>query len=153
MLIHGTLIALSSYKYMATLIKNLSLSLSTGKWKWKWQKASSSWSWLCFCYPQHKAGRCQPQIGNKLMTLRYHFLHRQVFYPRKILVLLAFYCFGGKIFLYSCIFDLCSLQESSFTDEDECKGLDGEECLIKRSLVAHTDYIYAQRNVGPWYFF
>ncbi|MBA0648090.1 hypothetical protein Gotur_006842 [Gossypium turneri] len=42
-----------------------------------------------------------------------------------------------------------SSPESSFTDDDECKGLNGEECLIKRSLIAHTDYIYTQRNVGP----
>ncbi|XP_022775744.1 phytosulfokines 3-like [Durio zibethinus] len=38
--------------------------------------------------------------------------------------------------------------ESSFID-DECKGLDGEECLIRRSLAAHTDYIYTQENVAP----
>ncbi|GMI75290.1 phytosulfokine 4 precursor [Hibiscus trionum] len=38
--------------------------------------------------------------------------------------------------------------ESSFID-DECKGLDGEECLVKRSLAAHTDYIYTQQNIVP----
>ncbi|MBA0555906.1 hypothetical protein Golob_026054 [Gossypium lobatum] len=42
-----------------------------------------------------------------------------------------------------------SSPESSFTDDDECKSLNGEECLIKRSLIAYTDYIYTQRNVGP----
>ncbi|OMO72200.1 Phytosulfokine [Corchorus olitorius] len=43
-----------------------------------------------------------------------------------------------------------SSTESSLNDEEmNCKGLDGEECLIKRSLVAHTDYIYTQENAGP----
>lgn len=55
-----------------------------------------------------------------------------------------------QLHLCSLFFVLRSfLQESSFTDDDECKGLNGEECLIKRSLIAHTDYIYTQRNVGP----
>ena len=43
---------------------------------------------------------------------------------------------------------LTNLQESSLND-DECKGLDGEECLIRRSLAAHADYIYTQENVAP----
>ncbi|KAL4362811.1 hypothetical protein GQ457_04G010550 [Hibiscus cannabinus] len=38
--------------------------------------------------------------------------------------------------------------ESSVTDDD-CNGLDGEECLVKRSLAAHTDYIYTQQNIVP----
>ncbi|KAE8685730.1 Phytosulfokine [Hibiscus syriacus] len=38
---------------------------------------------------------------------------------------------------------------SGLVDDEECKGLDGEECLVRRSLVAHTDYIYTQRNIGP----
>ncbi|KAE8730032.1 Phytosulfokines 1 [Hibiscus syriacus] len=38
--------------------------------------------------------------------------------------------------------------ESSLVD-DECKGLDGEECLVQRSLAAHTDYIYTQQNIVP----
>ncbi|GMI89699.1 phytosulfokine 4 precursor [Hibiscus trionum] len=33
--------------------------------------------------------------------------------------------------------------------EDECKGLDGEECLMRRSVVVHTDYIYTQINIRP----
>ncbi|XWS23032.1 hypothetical protein CRYUN_Cryun29cG0086500 [Craigia yunnanensis] len=41
-----------------------------------------------------------------------------------------------------------SSPESSLND-DECKRLDGEECLIMRSLAAHTDYIYTQENVAP----
>ncbi|EOY01523.1 hypothetical protein QUC31_013742 [Theobroma cacao] len=41
-----------------------------------------------------------------------------------------------------------SLPESSYSD-DECKGLDGEECLIRRSLAAHTDYIYTQEKDEP----
>ncbi|XP_022726912.1 phytosulfokines-like [Durio zibethinus] len=41
-----------------------------------------------------------------------------------------------------------SSPESSFID-DECKSLDGEECQIRRSLAAHTDYIYTQENNAP----
>ncbi|XWS34255.1 hypothetical protein CRYUN_Cryun21dG0024600 [Craigia yunnanensis] len=41
-----------------------------------------------------------------------------------------------------------SSPETSLNDDD-CKGLDGEECLIRRSLAAHTDYIYTQENVAP----
>ncbi|KAL4281901.1 hypothetical protein GQ457_03G011420 [Hibiscus cannabinus] len=40
------------------------------------------------------------------------------------------------------------LQESSYID-DVCKGLDGEDCLVNRSLSAHTDYIYTQQNIVP----
>lgn len=29
-------------------------------------------------------------------------------------------------------------------DDDACKGLKSEECLMRRSMVAHTDYIYTQ---------
>ncbi|PON74613.1 Phytosulfokine [Parasponia andersonii] len=30
-------------------------------------------------------------------------------------------------------------------EEDGCKGLESEEnCLIRRSMAAHTDYIYTQ---------
>ncbi|XWS69563.1 hypothetical protein CRYUN_Cryun04dG0189700 [Craigia yunnanensis] len=41
-----------------------------------------------------------------------------------------------------------SSPEPSFIDDD-CKSLDGEECLIRRSLAAHTDYIYTQENIAP----
>ncbi|KAH0991232.1 hypothetical protein GBA52_002715 [Prunus armeniaca] len=36
-------------------------------------------------------------------------------------------------------------------DDDACKGLNSEECLIRRSMVAHTDYIYTQdiSSTGP----
>ena len=27
---------------------------------------------------------------------------------------------------------------------EECEGEEGEECLMRRTLVAHTDYIYTQ---------
>ena len=32
-------------------------------------------------------------------------------------------------------------------DDDDCRGLGSEECLIRRSTLAHTDYIYTQ-DVG-----
>ncbi|XVE85668.1 hypothetical protein DITRI_Ditri17bG0109300 [Diplodiscus trichospermus] len=41
-----------------------------------------------------------------------------------------------------------SSPESRLND-DECQGVDGEECLIRRSLAAHTDYIYTQENDAP----
>ncbi|KAL6192954.1 hypothetical protein ACLB2K_034039 [Fragaria x ananassa] len=31
-----------------------------------------------------------------------------------------------------------------YDDDDACKGLKSEECLMRRSMVAHTDYIYTQ---------
>ncbi|MBA0765666.1 hypothetical protein Gotri_014825 [Gossypium trilobum] len=33
--------------------------------------------------------------------------------------------------------------------DEECKGLDEDACLVKRSLAAHTDYIYTQQNIVP----
>ncbi|KAG6509017.1 hypothetical protein ZIOFF_034404 [Zingiber officinale] len=35
---------------------------------------------------------------------------------------------------------------SSFHEEFCGKGVDEEECLMRRTLVAHTDYIYTQGN-------
>ncbi|WOL10912.1 phytosulfokines-like [Canna indica] len=38
-------------------------------------------------------------------------------------------------------------QENSFKRADEgCEGLAEEKCLMRRTLVAHTDYIYTQGN-------
>ncbi|KFK34247.1 hypothetical protein AALP_AA5G120100 [Arabis alpina] len=31
-------------------------------------------------------------------------------------------------------------------EEESCKGIGEEECLIRRTLVAHTDYIYTQNH-------
>ncbi|XVF43326.1 hypothetical protein PTKIN_Ptkin02bG0031800 [Pterospermum kingtungense] len=43
-----------------------------------------------------------------------------------------------------------SSPESSLIGDDGCKSMDGdEECLIRRSLAAHTDYIYTQENDSP----
>ncbi|KAL9691542.1 hypothetical protein QQ045_011966 [Rhodiola kirilowii] len=33
--------------------------------------------------------------------------------------------------------------------EDRCEGLSEDECLMRRSLVAHLDYIYTQKNNHP----
>ncbi|XP_073059869.1 phytosulfokines-like [Primulina eburnea] len=30
--------------------------------------------------------------------------------------------------------------------ENSCKGIGDEECLMRRSLAAHIDYIYTQQN-------
>ncbi|KAJ7953991.1 phytosulfokines 3-like [Quillaja saponaria] len=44
-----------------------------------------------------------------------------------------------------------SPEQPSIDDEgdDGCKGLESEECLIRRSMVAHIDYIYTQDIKGP----
>ncbi|KAE8657394.1 Detected protein of unknown function [Hibiscus syriacus] len=41
-----------------------------------------------------------------------------------------------------------STESMSFID-GECGGLNDEECMIRRSLAAHTDYIYTQENDAP----
>lgn len=33
--------------------------------------------------------------------------------------------------------------------EDRCEGLGEEECLMRRTLEAHLDYIYTQRHKQP----
>ncbi|MBA0851449.1 hypothetical protein Goshw_020012 [Gossypium schwendimanii] len=30
--------------------------------------------------------------------------------------------------------------------EDSCEGVEEEECLMRRTLAAHTDYIYTQNH-------
>ncbi|KAF9621124.1 hypothetical protein IFM89_016618 [Coptis chinensis] len=30
--------------------------------------------------------------------------------------------------------------------DQSCEGIGEEECLMRRTLVAHTDYIYTQKN-------
>ncbi|KAL4638396.1 hypothetical protein ACB092_03G143500 [Castanea dentata] len=40
------------------------------------------------------------------------------------------------------------IPESSM-DDGSCKGIGSEECLIRRSMLAHTDYIYTQDVKGP----
>lgn len=34
-------------------------------------------------------------------------------------------------------------------DEEWCENIDEEDCLMKRTLVAHTDYIYTQSHGKP----
>ncbi|ESQ45556.1 hypothetical protein EUTSA_v10010875mg [Eutrema salsugineum] len=36
--------------------------------------------------------------------------------------------------------------EGDKVEEESCKGLGEEECLTRRTLVAHTDYIYTQNH-------
>ncbi|CAF2151583.1 hypothetical protein IGI04_002594 [Brassica rapa subsp. trilocularis] len=36
--------------------------------------------------------------------------------------------------------------EGDNTEDEICKGVGEEECLIRRTLVAHTDYIYTQNH-------
>ncbi|XP_076896040.1 phytosulfokines 3-like [Bidens hawaiensis] len=32
------------------------------------------------------------------------------------------------------------------TIEESCQGIDEDECLMRRTLVAHIDYIYTQKK-------
>ncbi|KAL1195040.1 Phytosulfokines 3 [Cardamine amara subsp. amara] len=36
--------------------------------------------------------------------------------------------------------------EEDKVEEESCNGIGEEECLIRRTLVAHTDYIYTQKH-------
>ncbi|KAK4263670.1 hypothetical protein QN277_029054 [Acacia crassicarpa] len=44
-----------------------------------------------------------------------------------------------------------SPEQSRHNDFDDqlCKGLGREECLVRKTLAAHTDYIYTQDTNGP----
>ncbi|KAF3778802.1 Phytosulfokines 3 [Nymphaea thermarum] len=51
-----------------------------------------------------------------------------------------------------------TIPSSSLTDtqlpsveeaEESCENLEDEDCLIRRTLVAHTDYIYTQNKGHP----
>ncbi|KAI3972779.1 hypothetical protein MKX01_019437 [Papaver californicum] len=33
-----------------------------------------------------------------------------------------------------------------FKEETNCEGVGGDECLMRRTLIAHTDYIYTQKK-------
>ena len=36
---------------------------------------------------------------------------------------------------------------SAGLDDESCEGMEGtEECLMRRTLAAHTDYIYTQKH-------
>lgn len=32
------------------------------------------------------------------------------------------------------------------TVEDSCDGVEGDDCLMRRALAAHIDYIYTQKS-------
>lgn len=32
------------------------------------------------------------------------------------------------------------------TVEDSCDGVEGDDCLMRRTLAAHIDYIYTQKS-------
>ncbi|TKY69473.1 Phytosulfokines 1 [Spatholobus suberectus] len=43
-----------------------------------------------------------------------------------------------------------SLEQTRFNDDGgACKGLDRTECVVKTTMVAHTDYVYTQDINGP----
>ncbi|GMJ08060.1 phytosulfokine 4 precursor [Hibiscus trionum] len=37
-------------------------------------------------------------------------------------------------------------QVQGIADEDNCNGIGEEECLMRRTLAAHIDYIYTQKH-------
>ncbi|XP_077233883.1 phytosulfokines-like [Tasmannia lanceolata] len=39
--------------------------------------------------------------------------------------------------------------EENLDANEGCEGVGEEECLMRRTLVAHTDYIYTQGNKNP----
>jgi hypothetical protein len=44
---------------------------------------------------------------------------------------------------------LFSQEEPSINNDGSCSALESEECLIRRSMVDHTGYIYTQDIRGP----
>ncbi|EPS67455.1 hypothetical protein M569_07323 [Genlisea aurea] len=40
--------------------------------------------------------------------------------------------------------------EQAATREDGCRGIGEEECLMRKTLAAHLDYIYTQANPKPY---
>ncbi|OAY31206.1 phytosulfokines [Manihot esculenta] len=42
-----------------------------------------------------------------------------------------------------------SPEESDISDDGCCSGLESEECLTRRFMAEHTDYIYTQDITGP----
>ncbi|KAK8467424.1 hypothetical protein PHAVU_007G047000 [Phaseolus vulgaris] len=39
-----------------------------------------------------------------------------------------------------------ALEEEKLDVEESCDGISEEDCLMRRTLVAHTDYIYTQKH-------
>ncbi|KAE9457263.1 hypothetical protein C3L33_10830, partial [Rhododendron williamsianum] len=40
------------------------------------------------------------------------------------------------------------IENNEVYHEESCEGIDKDECLIRRTLAAHIDYIYTQKQ-GP----
>lgn len=63
-----------------------------------------------------------------------------------------------RIYYILCYFELfvvencliCCLkggnEAETYVAEESCEGLSEEECLMRRTLLAHTDYIYTQKQ-------
>lgn len=53
---------------------------------------------------------------------------------------------GSRLTFLSRVYVFCYVQKLEQGDEN-CEGVGEEECfLIRRTLVAHTDYIYTQNH-------
>ncbi|KZV14200.1 phytosulfokines 3 [Dorcoceras hygrometricum] len=37
-------------------------------------------------------------------------------------------------------------QQAKWEEGNSCQGIEDEECLMRRTLAAHTDYIYTQKH-------
>ncbi|KAL1317062.1 hypothetical protein HN51_069177 [Arachis hypogaea] len=47
-------------------------------------------------------------------------------------------------------FDVSSnIQNEVLEEKDTCEGMGKEECLMRRTLAAHIDYIYTQKKQKP----
>lgn len=42
------------------------------------------------------------------------------------------------------------MEEANMDVGEGCEGVGEEECLMRRTLAAHTDYIYTQKENSPW---
>ncbi|EPS69886.1 hypothetical protein M569_04882 [Genlisea aurea] len=40
-------------------------------------------------------------------------------------------------------------EEAATAAEDGCRDIGEEECLMRRTLAAHVDYIYTQKHPNP----
>ncbi|XP_058739196.1 phytosulfokines-like [Vicia villosa] len=38
------------------------------------------------------------------------------------------------------------LEDGKVNIEENCEGIEEDDCLMRRTLVAHTDYIYTQKQ-------
>lgn len=139
MLIHSSTLSHFSmtkeYKSLLYVLKHLTST--------KWQSSSLSSYWYCFFYSQLQS----PVDPYQPTPTKFHLLWVSLLFIYQQMVVVVCMC----LFLF---FNLLILQEESdISDDGCCSGLESEECLTRRFMAEHTDYIYTQDITGPWYFF